>query len=249
MKKLTYQEVSDYFKSQGCTLLSKDYRNNSTKLEYLCSCGNPAPDFKRFYHFKNRGQRCPLCKLAKKKQTNRLKYGEENYNNIDKMRQTKLKKYGQEYYTNPAQAQQTKFERHQQGYYIGGGHSKESQTLFWKLYDKLVSGAQLHCYFAELNREYGMRSLDGTFHLYDFVITGDINKCIEYNGSAFHPPPNLSEDATGWFPYDKSLTAGEKRSQDFQKINTLKKLRSIDTLVVWDYETDKTEKCLKFLLG
>ncbi len=39
-RKLTYEYVNNYFKSQGCTLLSKKYTNAYTKIRYICLCGD-----------------------------------------------------------------------------------------------------------------------------------------------------------------------------------------------------------------
>jgi len=38
-RKLTHEYVEQYFKEQGCELISQ-YENNRTKIEYKCSCGN-----------------------------------------------------------------------------------------------------------------------------------------------------------------------------------------------------------------
>jgi hypothetical protein len=69
-KKLTYEEVYNYFKEQGCELLEKEYINSSTKMKYRCVCGNI--DYKTWIHFK-RGQRCKKCgrqKQIEKQKTN-----------------------------------------------------------------------------------------------------------------------------------------------------------------------------------
>ncbi|AYV77057.1 MAG: DUF2726 domain-containing protein [Barrevirus sp.] len=39
-RRLTLQEVQDFFKQNNCTLLSTTYVNNSSPLEYICVCGN-----------------------------------------------------------------------------------------------------------------------------------------------------------------------------------------------------------------
>ena len=39
-KGFTYEQVSEYFKLNDCKLLSKEYKNTKTKLEFLCSCGH-----------------------------------------------------------------------------------------------------------------------------------------------------------------------------------------------------------------
>lgn len=40
MKKKTYEEVQEQFLKHGCKLISKEYKNNSTKMLFECSCGD-----------------------------------------------------------------------------------------------------------------------------------------------------------------------------------------------------------------
>lgn len=57
-KKLTYEFVKKSFESKGCILLSLDYKNASTKLDYICSNGH-----KHNITWSNwtLGKLCPLC--------------------------------------------------------------------------------------------------------------------------------------------------------------------------------------------
>lgn len=68
---LTYEYVYNYFKENYCTLLSKKYINNSTNLNYICSCGNI--DKITFMHFRI-GQRCSKCRLIKASASLRFSY-------------------------------------------------------------------------------------------------------------------------------------------------------------------------------
>ena len=63
MKKLTFEYVKQYFEEHGCELMEKEYKNNSTKMEYKCTCGNVSKIC--FSHFKN-GRRCMECSGKKK---------------------------------------------------------------------------------------------------------------------------------------------------------------------------------------
>jgi len=56
--KLTYDFVKESFESEGYTLLSKEYVNNNTKLEYMCSEGHIHSIVWRNWQ---RGDRCPYC--------------------------------------------------------------------------------------------------------------------------------------------------------------------------------------------
>jgi len=56
----SYQYVYDYFKNNDCFLLSAEYKNSSTLMNYQCACGNLAEIC--FANFKN-GRRCKKCAI------------------------------------------------------------------------------------------------------------------------------------------------------------------------------------------
>lgn len=57
-KKLTYEFVKKSFENEGYTLLSKEYVNNSTKLNYICPKGHKySIDWNKW----SLGRRCPFC--------------------------------------------------------------------------------------------------------------------------------------------------------------------------------------------
>lgn len=61
-RRLNYDDVKYFFESEGCTLLTTEYRNTTLqKLDYICKCGNPHSI--RFHAFK-RGDRCPYCRMV-----------------------------------------------------------------------------------------------------------------------------------------------------------------------------------------
>jgi len=57
MKK-TIKEVRSFFELEGYTLLSGEYKNNKTKLNYICPLGHKGTI--RFYDWAD-GHRCPVC--------------------------------------------------------------------------------------------------------------------------------------------------------------------------------------------
>ena len=61
-KKYMFEYVRKYFKERGCELLEIEYKDNSTPMNYKCSCGNMSKI--RFHDFKN-GQRCMQCRVGK----------------------------------------------------------------------------------------------------------------------------------------------------------------------------------------
>ena len=58
MKKLTIESVKESFEKEGYTLLSKEYVNNSTKLEYLCLQGHK---HSISWNSWQQGRRYPYC--------------------------------------------------------------------------------------------------------------------------------------------------------------------------------------------
>lgn len=57
-KKLTIENVKNVFEEGGCLLISDCYKNNLTKMDYICNCGNYSKI--SFSNFKN-GKRCRKC--------------------------------------------------------------------------------------------------------------------------------------------------------------------------------------------
>lgn len=59
-KKFTYEYVLEYFKKNGCKLLSESYLNANSKLKYVAKCGHEHSIL--LYHFKQgQGVICPRC--------------------------------------------------------------------------------------------------------------------------------------------------------------------------------------------
>jgi len=87
--KYTYQEVQKTFKDNNCQLISTEYTNQITNLNYICECKNEAKiTFKMFLE----GQRCQKCAVARRKETNLLIYGNEVSMNSDKVKEIWIEK-------------------------------------------------------------------------------------------------------------------------------------------------------------
>lgn len=76
-EKHSYEDVYTEFKNKNCELLETEYKNNSTKMNFKCSCGNTSSI--SFSNFK-RGDRCKDC-------SNKNKSKSKTYNI------SKIKKY------------------------------------------------------------------------------------------------------------------------------------------------------------
>jgi hypothetical protein len=63
-KRLTYEFVKSEFEKEYYTLLSKEYKNNHTKLDYLCPEGHTCSITWRDWYS---GYRCPYCAGKAKK--------------------------------------------------------------------------------------------------------------------------------------------------------------------------------------
>lgn len=68
------EEIRKMFSDEGCELLSTEYVNAHTPVDYICKCGSPhsiAPNSFRA------GRRCPDCGLEKRRGENNHKYNPE----------------------------------------------------------------------------------------------------------------------------------------------------------------------------
>ena len=61
-QRLKYSYVKKIFEDNGCQLLSSEYKNARTHLEYICSCGNKS---KIIFDSFRRGHRCKKCGVKK----------------------------------------------------------------------------------------------------------------------------------------------------------------------------------------
>ncbi len=106
-----YQYVYNYFKQNGCELLSKKYIKSTQKLKYKCSCGNISTiEFRQF----KQGCRCKQCSNKRACKTNKINHGGKLYlqtNTFLRQReQTNFKKYGVK---NPLESPIIKLKREQ----------------------------------------------------------------------------------------------------------------------------------------
>ena len=180
-----------------------------------------------------------LCsdKIKEKiKKTMIRKYGKEYVMQIPKFRkkfkETLIKKYGV-----PSLA------------YLSRPASKESQKLFWEIYNKLDGKYKKKCYFSELNKEFVFGDKNGYFK-YDFV-NSEFKKIIEYNGKNFHPHPLQNENETKWCAFHPLLSVKEARENENKKIKSARN-RGFSILIVWDYEYRKNKdeiikRCFDFI--
>lgn len=58
-QRFSFEYVKEYIKSFRYELLSNEYKNNNNKLKIKCPKGHIF--YMTFAHFKDRGQRCPIC--------------------------------------------------------------------------------------------------------------------------------------------------------------------------------------------
>ena len=79
--KHSYEHVKDYFNKKECKLISKEYINDATPLNYICNCGNKSKiTFNSFHN----GSRCNKCGVEK---TMGEKSVHWNYNLTDEERE------------------------------------------------------------------------------------------------------------------------------------------------------------------
>lgn len=94
-KKYTLEEIRVLFQQKGCILLSPEYKNNNTPLDYICACGNQSKT--RLRSFLS-GDLCKKCSQDRAMITNKKNHGgisafqTEEFNR--KRKETFLKRYG-----------------------------------------------------------------------------------------------------------------------------------------------------------
>jgi hypothetical protein len=131
------------------------------------------------------------------------------------------------------------------------GTSKESQKLFWKLYEIIKAKINIKAntiYFSELNKEYFI--YEKRIYFLDFVYN---KKCVEYNGDKWHGNPEIYKENDCPTPFGNKKTCKQLWEYDKQKKELIEK-RGFKLLIVWESDVKKNEveviqKCIKFLLN
>ena len=154
-------------------------------------------------------------------------FGEEKAKSINKAKSQTLealiKRYGEEEGMNRYMEKINK---------ISPYYSEISQMFFNKL-DKFLS-PKYKTYYATKNREFGVNLKDRYVFLDYFI--DELNLCIEFNGTNFHADPRIYKKDDHPNPFDLNITAQEIWDNDKDRIKKLKKLRNIDTVVVWEID-------------
>ena len=69
-QRLSYDFVKGFFEKNGCTLVSKHYKNARSKLDYICSCGNKSTIVFDSFRLGNRCKKCGSRRGAEKQRLN-----------------------------------------------------------------------------------------------------------------------------------------------------------------------------------
>ncbi len=93
-RRLDFEFVKNEFKRGGCTLLSTEYINSYTPLNYICSCGNQAHIRRGNF---SQGARCSICSVKRSR-------GERK---INKILNSKMINYISEYRVNGCRDERT----------------------------------------------------------------------------------------------------------------------------------------------
>ena len=196
----------------------------------------------------------------KTEENNLSKYGVKHVSQYapinKKQRQGFIEKYGVSHFMNhpPSKEKFTKTLMQRYGVpslaYLSRPASKQSQKLFFAIFNKLPNNLKEKCHFASLNGEFVV-CYNKEYFKYDFVNT-TMNKAIEFNGSSFHPREEQKDSDTGWCAFHPLKTVKEARDYERRKYKGLE-IRNIKILTVWDYEYRKdfgglVEKCLRFIM-
>jgi len=91
-QRFDYESIKKVFEENGCKLLSTEYKNARTHLEYECSCGNRASII---YDSFRRGHRCRKCGTVKMADSQK-----DSYEDVKKYIESKGCFLAQDYYEN-----------------------------------------------------------------------------------------------------------------------------------------------------
>lgn len=109
------------------------------------------------------------------------------------------------------------------------GSSKMAQNFFIELNTKIIKDFpeinQDKIYFNPKGLEFASYDKDlNVRYYYDFVITSNINLCIEFNGDVFHANPNIYKEDSKPIPFFfPDLTAKDIWEKDERKFTHIKK--------------------------
>ena len=118
------------------------------------------------------------------------------------------------------------------------GYSKMASSLFTYLEENIRKDFPKidfnKIYYLPKNKEYCINTKDNKGLFYDFVITDDINLCIEFQGNVYHANPKYfkEQDIPIKF-FHPDLTAKEIWEKDAFKKNEIEK-RKFDVIIVWE---------------
>lgn len=133
--------------------------------------------------------------------------------------------------------------------FVSRRSSTEASEFLTRVYNGLPVPHQEHCYYSPHTREFNVW-YEGSYYKYDFV-ESHAKRCIEYNGSRFHPRPEQDDAETGWCLYHPTRTVAEARAYEAHKLGALR-ARGFQVLVIWDHEVKSdpegsVRRCLEFV--
>jgi very-short-patch-repair endonuclease len=187
--------------------------------------------------------------IERQSYTNSKEYLGNRYEDVNKRKGHNVENYIKKYNLNEEQA--IKKLEHFFSASSNKFHSKDSQDLFWKVYNNLTDSEKKKTYFAELNNEYSVfcEKKNGVY-LYDFVCSG-LQLCIEYHGDHYHGNPKLYRPSQFLRGRGQSkVKACEVWKRDKLKNNAIEEKRNYDVLIVWENDWKKNpEEILSKIIG
>ena len=169
--------------------------------------------------------------------TNSLEYlGQERYKKVNQLKKHNLENFILRYGEEKGKEKLEEYWRN----INNKNYSKISQELFWSIHKYLSDSEKDHSYFAELNHEYVLVTIDRTY-LYDFVCT-ELKFVIEFHGDHYHGNPKV------YRPEDKlrgrgvtNILSKDVWNKDLIKEQLIREHRNYNMITVWesDYKKDK----------
>lgn len=180
-KKKTIDEVSGFFEKNGCILLTKEYKWNRQKVDYIAQCGH-RHTIKVSAFYEGEGRKCPAC-VMRENHEKRIRYTAEQQADILRKRGCVLIKPCRTTNDKMVYIAQCghKHEMRIEYFLKGFGFVCDKCTLKRTSVGEIVVKDVLDSLGIKYERQFKIKTSDCNFQRLDFYLP-DFGVAIEYNG-------------------------------------------------------------------
>lgn len=190
--------------------------------------------------------------FTKSKEYYVLKYGEEAWKNLCKKKSHTIENYINIYGDfNTALKKlndfhnKTLYKHNNSEYPKCVSMSSQKYFILLEIELKLLK-PDIQLYYFEKDKKEYMKYLNGSLVYLDFYIK-DYNICIEFNGDLYHGNPKIFNKDDKPIPHMSDITCEEIWKNDKKRIDELKRVYDIDTLIIWESELPRQKEYAKII--